>query len=85
MRVREERWRSRRCCLHPVACAVTVARPLMLFSLLTGGGRERERERETRQGKERGREGEGGGEEEEGEKVGGYDIQIRVKRNSRQR
>jgi len=59
MGVREkERWHSRRC-MHPVACAVTVAWPVMLFSLLTGG-RERERGRERGKGKsETGTEGGG--------------------------
>ena len=34
-RERRRKWERRRCCLHPVAWAVTVARPLMLFSLFT--------------------------------------------------
>lgn len=49
----EERWHSRRYCLHPVACAVTVACPVMLFSLLTGRDGERGRERERGRMRER--------------------------------
>lgn len=71
---KEEVTKQKRCCLHPVARAVTEARPLMPLSLLTP--RERERERE----KQGNKAGEGGGEQEG---VGGDDIQIQVKHTDR--